>query len=74
VKPEVVENVVQLPGLDTETKNKIAQKSQELSSKRKQRVISPSLTPIDVLKEFAHIGSFPIHQAARPGILCPLSL
>jgi pre-mRNA-processing factor 19 len=37
---------------------------------RKQRVISPTLTPIDVLKEFSHINTFPgIHQAARPGIL-----
>jgi len=69
-KVEHIEPLIQLPGLDTDSKNKITQRSQELSAQRKQRVVSPSLTPIDVIKEFNRLGSFPIHQAARPGILC----
>eukprot|EP01123_Difflugia_compressa_P014852 TRINITY_DN8073_c0_g1_i1.p1 TRINITY_DN8073_c0_g1~~TRINITY_DN8073_c0_g1_i1.p1 ORF type:complete len:490 (+),score=94.40 TRINITY_DN8073_c0_g1_i1:23-1492(+) len=59
-----------LPGLDLEARNKITQKHLELSTLRKQRIISPTLTTIELLKSYRQTDSFPPHQAARPGILC----
>eukprot|EP01124_Arcella_intermedia_P001493 TRINITY_DN10818_c0_g1_i1.p1 TRINITY_DN10818_c0_g1~~TRINITY_DN10818_c0_g1_i1.p1 ORF type:complete len:402 (-),score=77.89 TRINITY_DN10818_c0_g1_i1:50-1255(-) len=56
-----------LPGLDNETKAKITQKHQELSTLRKQKVPPPTLAA-ETIKGYKEKFSMPPHQAGR-GVL-----
>jgi len=62
-----VENA--LPGLDTEARNKLAIKSQELSAMRKQKEVGPHVASIEEVKEFKLILSLTPHKASSPGVL-----
>jgi len=50
-------------------KNKLTNKSQQLSSERKTREAPPTLVAAASIKEYKQIGSYPPHKASSPGIL-----
>jgi len=63
-----VENA--LPGLDAEARNKLAIKSQELSTMRRQKEVGPNVASIEEIKEWKMTLSHTPHKAHSPGILC----
>jgi len=63
-----VENA--LPGLGAEARNKLALKSQELSTMRKQKEIGPNVASVEEIKEFKQTISQTPHKTSSPGILC----
>lgn len=58
------------PGLDQGTKDAMTLKSQELSSDRKSRQMSPTLASPEQLQSYRPIAIYPPHKASSPGVLC----
>jgi len=56
-------------GLDAEIKAELTAKSQQLSTERKTREVSPHLVETEIIKAYKNISSYPPHKASSPGIL-----
>merc|ERR1712195_182033 len=60
----------QSAGITEEIVKKMSKTSSGLSKGRKKRVVAPSQATAEQIAKYTNEGSFPLHGASQPGVLC----
>jgi len=60
----------QSAGITPEIVQKMSKTSSGLSKGRKKRVVAPSQATAEQIAKYTNEGSFPLHGASQPGVLC----